>query len=169
MNGFGNENLVGSSRGEMRTRVPVSRDDWTLVSIASSRRGLSPAQLQKSLYLLGQAFPTELGPDFYKFRSINAGHFSQQIYTDAEALAKQGLVLIEVSEKDGWQHYSATTAGIIKARVLETRLSSLVLQRLRRVVDWARNRSIDQLGRGHLDSPGSLGWPPPDSRPVRQR
>ena len=36
-------------------------------------------------------------------------------------------------------------------------------------VHWARNRSIDQLGRGHLDSPGSLGWPPPDSRPVRQR
>src|SRR3989442_2578847 len=94
------EVLVGFSGAETRKRVPVARADWTLLSIASSRRGLSPAQLQKSLYLLGEAFPNELGPDFYKFRSINAGHFSQQIYTDAEALAKQGLVLIEVSEKD---------------------------------------------------------------------
>jgi hypothetical protein len=130
---------------------------------------LTPAQLQKSLYLLGVAFPNELGPDFYKFRSINAGHFSQQIYTDAEALGKQGLVLIEVSENDGWQHYSATTAGVQRARVLETRLSPLVLQRLRRVVEWARNRSIDQLGRGRLDSPDSLGWPPPNSRTARPR
>ena len=157
------------SRGETQRRVPATREVWTLVSIASSRRGLSPAQLQKSLYLLGQAFPTDLGPDFYKFRSINAGHFSQQIYTDAEALAKRGLVLIEVSEKDGWQHYSATTAGIIRARVLETELSPPVLQRLRRVVEWARNRSIDQLGRGHLDSPDSMGWPAPGSPPARAR
>ncbi|HEY3122853.1 MAG TPA: hypothetical protein VGK70_02195 [Thermoanaerobaculia bacterium] len=162
------EVLVGFTRDETRKRAPAARDDWTLVSIASSRRGLTPAQLQKSLYLLGEAFPNELGPDFYKFRSINAGHFSQDIYTDAESLAKKGLVLIEVSENDGWQHYSATTAGIIKARVLEDGLSPLVLQRLRRAVEWARNRSIDQLGRGRLDSPDSL-WPSPDSRPVRPR
>jgi len=168
MNGAASEDLVGFSRGETQKRVAATRSDWTLVSIASNRRGLTPAQLQKSLYLLGQAFPNELGPNFYQFRSINAGHFCQQIYTDAEALAKQGLVLIEVSEKDGWQHYSATTAGVIKARVLEEGLSPLVLQRLRRVVEWARNRSIDQLGRGRLDSPDSL-WPAPDSRPVRQR
>lgn len=160
---------MGFSRGEPQKRVPVARADWTLVSIASSRRGLTPAQLQKSLYLLGEAFPNELGPDFYKFRSINAGHFCQQIYTDAEALGKKGLVLIEVSEKDGWQHYSATTAGVIRARVLEMELSPPVLQRLRRVVEWARNRSIDQLGRGHLDSADSMGWPPPDSRSVRPR
>ena len=160
---------MGFSRGETQKRVPVARADWTLVSIASSRRGLTPAQLQKSLYLLGEAFPNELGPDFYKFRSINAGHFCQQIYTDAEALGKKGLVLIEVSEKDGWQHYSATTAGVIRARVLEMELSPPVLQRLRRVVEWARNRSIDQLGRGHLDSADSMGWPPPDSRSVRPR
>src|SRR2546427_198775 len=131
MNGLGNEDLVGFSRGETQKRAPVTRDDWTLVSIAATRRGLTPAQLQKSLYLLGEAFPNELGPDFYKFRSINAGHFSQEIYADAESLAKKGLVLIEVSENDGWQHYSATTAGVIKARVLEEGLSPLGLQRLR--------------------------------------
>lgn len=159
---------MGFSRGEPQTRAPVARDDWTLVSIASSRRGLTPAQLQKSLYLLGEAFPNDLGPDFYKFRSINAGHFCQQIYTDAEALGKKGLVLIEVSEKDGWQHYSATTAGIIRARVLEMELSPPVLQRLRRAVEWVRNRSIEQLGRGRLDSPDSL-WPSADSRPARPR
>jgi hypothetical protein len=168
MNRAGSEVLVGFSRNETQKRVVATRDDWTLISIASNRRGLTPAQLQKTLYLLGEAFPNELGPDFYKFRSINAGHFSQQIYLDAEALAKKGLVLIEVSEKDGWQHYSATTAGVIKARVLEEGLSPLVLQRLRRAVEWVRNRSIDQLGRGRLDSPDSL-WPSADSRPVRPR
>ncbi len=168
MNGAGSEVPVGFSRGETPRRVPAARGDWTLISIASSRRGLTPAQLQKSLYLLGEAFPKELGPDFYKFRSINAGHFSQQIYTDAETLAKHGLVLLEVTENDGWQHYSATTAGIIRARVLEEGLSPLVLQHLRRAVEWARNRSIDQLGRGRLDSPDFL-WPTSDSRPVRQR
>src|SRR2546428_11872654 len=139
MNGLGNEDLVGFSRGETQKRAPVTRDDWTLVSIAATRRGLTPAQLQKSLYLLGEAFPNELGPDFYKFRSINAGHFCQQIYSDAEAQAKKGLVLIEVSEKDGWQHYSATTAGIIRARVLEIELSPPVLHRRHRAADTARS------------------------------
>jgi hypothetical protein len=160
---------VGFSRGEPQKRVPVARDDWTLVSIASSRRGLTPVQLQKSLYLLGQAFPTELGPDFYKFRSINAGHYSQQIYTDADALAKQGLVLIEVSEEQGWQHYSATSAGVQRAGVLEKRLSAPALQYLHRVVEWARNRSFDQLGRGRLDSPDFLGFTSPGSRATLPR
>jgi hypothetical protein len=168
MNALGSEVLVGFSWGETQRRAAVARDDWTLVSIASSRQGLTPVQLQKSLYLLGQAFPTELGPDFYKFRSINAGHFSQQIYADADALAKQGLVLIEVSEEQGWQHYSATTVGIQRANVLEKRMSALALQYLRRVVEWARNRSFDQLGRGRVDSPDFLAFTPPDSRPVRQ-
>jgi hypothetical protein len=64
MNGAGSEVLVGFSRNEtQQKRVAATRDDWTLVSIASNRRGLTPAQLQKTLYLLGAAFPNELGPD----------------------------------------------------------------------------------------------------------
>ena len=169
MNAHRSEILVGFSRGLMRTRVPVSRDDWTLVSIASSLRGLTPVQLQRSLYLLGTAFANELGPDFYRFRSINAGHFCGQIYTDADALAKQGLVLIEVSEEQGWQHYSATSAGIQRAKALEERLSAPALRYLHRVVEWARSRSVDQLGRGRLDSSDFLDFRPPASPPVRPR
>lgn len=140
------------------------REDWTLLAITFSRRGLAPIQMQRSLHLLREAFPRELGPDFYEFRSINSGQFSQEIYSDAQALASQGVVAIEVSEREGWQHYSATAAGIERARQLESLLRPPVVHYLRRVVEWASTRTFDQLVRRPFDSGYSAPGLPVDSR-----
>ncbi len=144
----------------------AERKDWTLMAIALSRPGLAPIQLQKSLHLLLQTYPRDLGT-FYEFRSISSGHFSEEIYPDAQALAGEGLIAIEVSE-EGWQHYSATTAGVARAKQIEGVLRAPVVHYLRRVVEWASMRSFDQLVRQPFDS----GLAAPDlseSRSVHHR
>ena len=160
---------MGSRREETRTAARAAREDWTLLAITLSRRGLAPLQLQRSLHLLREAFPRDLGPDFYEFRSINSGQFSQEIYPDAQALASQGVVAIEISEQEGWQHYSATAAGIERARQLESFLRPPVVDYLRRVVEWASTRSFDQLVRRPFGSDYSAPGIPVDSRPSTPR
>jgi hypothetical protein len=153
----------------MRRRAPGGREDWTLLAIAASKGGLTPIQLQRSLHLLGKAFPRGVGPGFYEFRSINSGQFSQEIYTDAQVLANRGVVLIEVSEGEGWRHYSVTAAGLERVNQLERLVSPLALHYLRRVAGWASGRTFDQLVRGSPDSRYSDAEIPLDSRPVPPR
>lgn len=141
----------------------AERKNWTLIAIALSRRRLAPLQLQKSLYLLLQAYPRDLGAGFYEFRSISSGHFSGEIYPDAQALAGEGLIAIEVSEQEGWQHYSATAAGKARAKELAGFLREPVVHYLRRVVGWASTRSFEQLIRQPFD-PGGAVPDPSDAR-----
>jgi len=159
---------VGSFHGSS-TAGRAERKDWTLMAIALSRNGLAPIQLQKSLHLLLEAYPRDLGRDFYEFRSINSGHFSADIYPDAQALASDGVVTIEVSEHEGWQHYSATTAGIARAKQLESVLRAPVVHYLKRVVEWASMRSFDQLVRRPFDSGHAVPAVPADSKIVTPR
>ncbi len=141
---------MGSFQGSS-TAGRAERKDWTLLAIALTRHGLAPIQLQKSLHLLLQTYPRDLGT-FYEFRSISSGHFSAEIYPDAQALAGDGLITTEISEQEGWQHYSATTAGIARAKQIEGVLRAPVVHYLRRVVEWASMRSFDQLVRRPFDS-----------------
>lgn len=141
---------MGSFHGSS-TAGRAERKDWTLLAVALSRRGLAPLQLQKALHLLRETYPRDLGRDFYEFREISSGHFSGDIYPDAQSLASEGLVAIEVSEQEGWQHYSATTAGIARARQLEGFLRAPVVHYLRRAAGWASTRSFEQLTRQPFD------------------
>lgn len=160
---------MGSIRDEARTAARAVREDWTLLAIAVSRHGLAPIQLQKCLHLLLEAYPRDLGPDFYEFRSINSGHFSDEIYPDAQDLASQGVVAIEISEQEGWQHYSATAAGVERARRVESLLRPPAVHYLRRVVEWASTRSFDQLVRRPFESRHSVPKIPLDTRSLPPR
>ena len=146
----------------------AERKDWTLIAIALSRRGLAPIQLQKSLHLLLQTYPRDVGPHFYEFRSISSGHFSGEIYPDAQTLAGEGLIAIEISEQEGWQHYSATAAGNARAKQVLGFLRAPVVHYLRRVVGWASTRSFEQLVRQPFD-PGVAVPEPADARSLHPR
>ena len=154
---------VGSIRGLADMGARIERKDWTLLAIALSRPGLAPLQLQKSLHLLLETYPRDVGRSFYEFRSMASGNFSPDVYPDAQTLAGDGLITIEISGAEGWQHYLATTAGVARARQLERFLRPGVMDYLRRVVEWASMRSFDQLVRRPFETtaPGSVGAPEP--------
>ena len=68
--------------------MAVTRSDWTLLAIcAGGFRGLSPVQLQKTLFLLGKQLPEAVTADFYDFQAYHYGPFDRTVYVDAERLS----------------------------------------------------------------------------------
>jgi hypothetical protein len=136
--------LVGFLSGSHAHKAVIAREDWPLLVIAASD-GLLPLQLQKSLLVLAERFPELKSTGFYEFRLIGGGHFSEQIYTDADDLAKKGLVSIRFSEKAGSRQYRVTAAGAERAKKLEKLMRPELAQSLRKLVAWISTRSMDQL------------------------
>jgi hypothetical protein len=133
----------------------VAREDWTLLVVGASD-GVLPVQLQKSLFLLGQRFPKLSATGFYEFRPVGGGDFSEQIYTDVEALRKKGLVSVRFSDGTGGREYRLTPAGAKRAKKLEEQLRPELSQSLRKLVSWVTTRTLDQLLRGSRDTKGAI-------------
>ena len=55
----------------------LQKKEWTLLVIAlAGGRPLSPVELQKSVFLMGQLLPNEVLPeDYFEFVSYNCGPF----------------------------------------------------------------------------------------------
>ena len=124
-------------------------DEWTLVAIcAAGSKGLSPVQLQKTLFLLGRNLPiNDLGDSFYEFVPYNYGPFNVGIYQDAEGLERKGLVAISRSTERPWAQYQPTDEGLKVARRLRDQASSRAVAYLERVVAWATKLSFRDLVR----------------------
>jgi hypothetical protein len=125
----------------------MERKDWTLLAIAAAgTRGLSPVQIQKSLFLLWKELPSEVGELFYEFIPYNYGPFDRNIYVDASQLSEQGLVSI-VETGSGFKQYLPTVLGIQCASLLETAAPARALAYLKVVVPWVQSLSFSALVR----------------------
>lgn len=126
----------------------MKRKEWTLLAIASAQgESLSPVQLQKTLFLLGRVYPSEVGPDFHRFQPYNYGPFSPTVYHDASQLESDGLVCILRHSGRSWVEYAATPKGLAQGEELEKMAPEPVASYLKAVVGWARSLSFPQLVR----------------------
>lgn len=124
----------------------MTRKDWVLLALAAADgQQLSPAQLQKSLFILSRAMPEADRVQFYRFVPYHYGPFNSDIYADAELMQRSGLVSIGRRQGRRWAEYEATSAGLDRAKVLEGNAPSQLLEYLRRVVKWARSVTFQQL------------------------
>ena len=124
----------------------LTRKDWTLLVIsAAGGKSLTPAQLQKSLFLVGEGFPAAVKPDFYEFQPYDFGPFSAAIYHDADLLASEGHVARQQVPGKRWSEYMATREGLGEASELGKAVSPEVLDYIRKVVKWAQSVSFQQL------------------------
>jgi hypothetical protein len=120
----------------------MTRTDWLLLTLeAAGAKGLTPVQLQKTLFLLRSSLP--LGAGFYKFQPYNYGPFSASIYRDAESLKQAGLV--DIKAEGSSRIYLLTPAGSMQAKCLA--VQSNVSEYVRSVVSWAQSLSFAQLVR----------------------
>ncbi len=125
----------------------MDRKEWLLIAIhAAKGRTLSPIQLQKSLFLIGQNLDEHERPHFYQFAPYNYGPFSIEIYQDAEELEQLGLVEIR---RDGrrWPEYGVTQEGIQRAAELVQSLPNPNAGYMRTVVEWTQSLSFPALVR----------------------
>lgn len=123
----------------------MNRDNLLLKIITSANGELvTPAQLQKVAFLLGQKFADEMPSDYYRFRKYDYGPFCVDIYRDAEQLQRIGLISITVNPRGGWKEYAATRQG------LEKNLDSIpkaIGKYIGKKVKWARGVSFQELVR----------------------
>src|SRR5580658_189044 len=95
----------------------VTPKDWTLLVIAAGGGApLSPVQLQKSLFLIGENLTASqlCVKKFYPFRPYDYGPFNAQIYRDAEELDFEGFIVVS-SDSRPYRRYSVTDGGLARA------------------------------------------------------
>lgn len=123
----------------------MRRRDWALLAIASANgEPVTPAQLQKCLFLLGQVMASTVGRPYYAFKPHNYGPLSAAIYEDADQLEVEGLVRIDRGQPGrSWSLYFATAEGLAHAKKLD--VPSAARNYLRQVMAWARGLSFSEL------------------------
>ena len=91
----------------------MKRSDWIILAAGlGDGDPLTPVQLQKSLFLLGELLPlVKQDGSFYEFQPYNYGPFCADIYSDAERLEQGGEMRITPSSAGGWREYAATSEG----------------------------------------------------------
>lgn len=124
----------------------MERADWTLIAICAARgKALSPVQLQKVLFLLGERQRSFVGKQYYHFIPHNYGPFDRLIYVDAKRLQDRGLIAIEEVPGQRWGEYAGTSTGMAIAEQLRADVPASVIECLDGLVGWARRCTFDEL------------------------
>ena len=124
--------------------VTMCRREWCLFTIAAaSGESLSPVQLQKALFLIGDNLhPSE---DFYHFAAYDYGPFCREVYEDAELLEAEELIRIMHSSEGGYREYLATPSGVQRAKALRAKINPDHASYVEEVVAWVRSCSFNEL------------------------
>jgi hypothetical protein len=125
----------------------MKASDWLILVIDFATKPLQPVQLQKSLFLLDKKLaPHQKGVDrIYTFTPYDFGPFDSSVYSDAEFLAEQGLVVIERRPGQNYKQYQITKSGHAVAASLSEQLEPGVLQFARDIVKWCQGLTFNQL------------------------
>ena len=121
----------------------MKRTDLLLkIIVAAEGEPVTPVQLQKVAFLVGMRFSSELPTDYYDFQPFHYGPFCLDLYRDAEALERQGLILITVNQRGGWKEFSASyKSATADLRSIPDHVSDFICAKLR----WAREVGFQEL------------------------
>jgi hypothetical protein len=124
----------------------LTRKDWLLLALAHREgKPLSPAQVQKTMFLLGEEAKGHIGSGFYKFIPYNYGPFCREIYDDIDRLSFENLVTTVAA--DNRRVFLATPAGLTQGKILAREADAAALAYLKKAVDWAASKSFPDLVR----------------------
>jgi len=122
----------------------MNRKDWLLLIVSLAKDNvLSPAQLQKTLFLFKENKPSSVGADFYEFVPYNYGPFCKDIYSDAQDLINEGLIKHFRPLNETWEGYTITDAG--KKQINLLKIPKDDRQYLQNIVDWIKSLSFREL------------------------
>jgi len=123
----------------------MKRADLLLKIIAAAHgEFVTPVQMQKVAFLVRMQFMEQLPEDYYSFQKYAYGPFCVDIYHDAEALQRIGLISISINQRGRWKQYAATVAGIEESL---DKIPVDIAQFIEETVDWARRLSFQELVR----------------------
>ena len=124
----------------------MKKKDWILLALnCSEDKTLSPLQLQKSLFLLGQMYSDAFSNNFYNFVPYHYGPFCLQIYEDVDFLKSKDLISIKVDTVRRWKTYSITNRGLNYIDNLKKQMKPKVYNYISEIVKWVKSQSFSQL------------------------
>ena len=124
----------------------MDRENFPLMVVAAGRgMPLTPAQLQKSLFLISENLKGQIPDPFYEFEPYHYGPFDAEVYVDADSLESQGLLISVGSSQGTWLDRAITPAGMARARDTEKELSDSGRAYIQAVVEWAQSLSFSGL------------------------
>ena len=129
-----------------KTAPHVEPKEWLLLAIAAAGdAGLSPVQLQRSLFLLGQKRKTHVGPGFYEFEPSGAGPFSRALYADLDAFVAAGDVVKEYQPEYTGSVFRLAEPGRTLAEERRPQVNPEASVYLEEAVAWVREQSTLDL------------------------
>ena len=126
--------------------MATPRTDWLLLALdAAGSKGLTPVQLQKTLFLLGKKMPDQVGTEFYDFKPYHYGPFDRAVYTDAEKLAATGRIEIEQREGENFNRYIITRDGEVDVSRLAYEAKDVFEYLKDKLLPWIRSQTFQSL------------------------
>ena len=129
----------------------MTRDEWLVLAIAAADEdGISPIQLQQSVFLFSLKRAEDLGPDFYEFEPHNYGSaakeaegpFAKALYADLDALVADGLVAKRWQPGEAWSAFRPTEYAYNWIKDLRREARKDALSYLEEAVAWVRQLSV---------------------------
>ena len=124
----------------------VEPKEWLLLAIAAAGdAGLSPLQLQGTLFLFGHKRKTHVGPGFYEFEPSDAAPFSKALYEDLDAFVAAGEVVKEYRPECTWSVFRLADPGRTLAKELRSHVKPEASLYLEEAIAWVREQSTLDL------------------------
>ena len=124
----------------------MDRKDIVLIVIESaSDEGLSPLQLQKGLFIIGQSQLNGLPLDFYAFRPYNYGPFCEEIYHDTDTLVEEGMVFNIPVAGQSWSKYVITLKGQTRGEEIKKENNIGLVEYINDTVQWVKSLDFSEL------------------------
>jgi uncharacterized protein YwgA len=124
----------------------MDRKDIVLLAIESaSDEGLSPLQLQKSLFIIGQSQLTGLPANFYTFRPYNYGPFCEEVYQDTDTLVEEGMVFNVPVAGQSWAKYIVTPKGGNRSEEIRKENNIGLVDYIAETVKWVISLTFSEL------------------------
>ena len=126
----------------------MDRKKWILlITSCVEEGGLTPVQLQKSLFILGQKIPkvTSANGGYYNFIAYNYGPFCLDVYKDAESLALDGYLNIYRDSGQRFDQYSITKKGLILVESLKDGIDKDIYIYICQLIAWIKQLTFRQL------------------------
>ena len=115
-----------------------------LLKIITAAEGdpITPVQLQKIAFLVGQECAEFVPESYYNFVPYDYGPFCIDIYRDAELLEARGLVSIDLNRAGGWKEYRATFRS---SGAVTNSIPDIVVGYIETAVKWAIGLTFREL------------------------
>lgn len=122
----------------------MNRRDLMLAALAGAGNSasFSPVQVQKLLFLIDQEIPRWVAGPHFAFRPYDYGPFDSDVYSELEALQRQGLVAIQ---QGYYRSYSLTADGYERGASILAGAAPQAKDFIVRAANWVRALTFNQL------------------------